>query len=473
MREQTIADVMAERIVDHLEAVDVDEHDPHQWALTLLMAAPAQRRAQAVHEHRPVGEAGEFVVQHLLRQLPGCIPAEGDVLALHQDLRALGGLLARQVFEHPDLAVLLVVEQAVLDLGLAGRPGHDLVERSQVPGAVGRVGERQQRHADEFFALEARLIAIGLVRSGHDAHLVEFDHTDDVVLEIGVGTVRHRLGVFETPSCLHVVVANEGPQDQDPSESRERAEHTDEERDPADRFAPGHVDDDPTHEVLVAERLRRHEVGRVALVGDLGLDLTGGSEPDELASGRKLVATHDEDDPTLLTPDREVDRDPVVEEEPALVVGEHLLRWVVDRAASVVALVAGIRDRRTELVDGEHLRHLVLVQDDCEGRDGAGHLRVTDRSRQRDITLFTGRSDLGRESEAGILDGTERAGEVGVEACQELPKWLDRGCLGQLALVATCLEVVDQQERTDDQDGERQDGGRHHHQACGAELDSG
>ena len=62
-------DVMAERIVDHLEAVDVDEHDPHQWALTLLMAAPAQRRAQAVQEHRPVGEACEFVVQHLLRQI--------------------------------------------------------------------------------------------------------------------------------------------------------------------------------------------------------------------------------------------------------------------------------------------------------------------------------------------------------------------------------------------------------------------
>ena len=64
--EQLVADRVAERVVDGLEAVEVDE----QHAEHAIVASHARERLlEAVGEHDPVGQAGERVVQHLVGEL--------------------------------------------------------------------------------------------------------------------------------------------------------------------------------------------------------------------------------------------------------------------------------------------------------------------------------------------------------------------------------------------------------------------
>ena len=58
--QQPVADIVAERIVDALEIVQVDEHDCH---LVVCALRQRQRMLQAIAEEAPVGEQGQRVVE--------------------------------------------------------------------------------------------------------------------------------------------------------------------------------------------------------------------------------------------------------------------------------------------------------------------------------------------------------------------------------------------------------------------------
>ena len=62
--QQLVAGVVAERVVDLLEAVEV--HDQHGHAAAVAAARPRGRVLDAVAEQRAVGQAGERVVQRLV-----------------------------------------------------------------------------------------------------------------------------------------------------------------------------------------------------------------------------------------------------------------------------------------------------------------------------------------------------------------------------------------------------------------------
>ena len=59
---------MAQRVVDHLEAVEVEEQHPDH---PVVARPPVQRVGQPFQQERPVGEAGQLVVEGPLLQL-GC-----------------------------------------------------------------------------------------------------------------------------------------------------------------------------------------------------------------------------------------------------------------------------------------------------------------------------------------------------------------------------------------------------------------
>ena len=67
----------AERVVDRLEVVEVDEQHRDRLAGA---AAPQQRVVDAIAEQRPVGEVGEQVVERLVRQLFLQLGQPGDRL---------------------------------------------------------------------------------------------------------------------------------------------------------------------------------------------------------------------------------------------------------------------------------------------------------------------------------------------------------------------------------------------------------
>src|SRR6185503_9871359 len=65
--EERVAGAVAERVVDQLEAVEVEEEDAEE--AVLLASRVADAVAQAVDEERPVGEAGEGVVERVVDEL--------------------------------------------------------------------------------------------------------------------------------------------------------------------------------------------------------------------------------------------------------------------------------------------------------------------------------------------------------------------------------------------------------------------
>src|SRR3546814_13664319 len=58
LREQLVADRVAQRVVDRLEAVEVEDH---QRAARLRLDRMAERAAEILGEVEPVGQAGEIV----------------------------------------------------------------------------------------------------------------------------------------------------------------------------------------------------------------------------------------------------------------------------------------------------------------------------------------------------------------------------------------------------------------------------
>jgi hypothetical protein len=75
--QQLVADVVAQRIVDELEAVEVDEQHRHLLVEPLRLR---QRLAQPIHQHRAVGQAGERVVVRQVLDARLLRLALGDVL---------------------------------------------------------------------------------------------------------------------------------------------------------------------------------------------------------------------------------------------------------------------------------------------------------------------------------------------------------------------------------------------------------
>ena len=74
--EQAVAGLVAERVVDDLEAVEVEEEDGDA---ALAPARAPQRLAEAVEEQRAVGQPGERVVQRAVGELELGALALGDV----------------------------------------------------------------------------------------------------------------------------------------------------------------------------------------------------------------------------------------------------------------------------------------------------------------------------------------------------------------------------------------------------------
>ena len=80
--QQLVADRVAEAVVDRLEVVEIDEDHRE---LTAVAPAARERQGQAILEQRPVGEAGEVVVERLMAELLLERDALGDVAEVEQD----------------------------------------------------------------------------------------------------------------------------------------------------------------------------------------------------------------------------------------------------------------------------------------------------------------------------------------------------------------------------------------------------
>ena len=128
LAQQRVAGVVAERVVDVLEVIEVEQQQPD---LVAGAARAGERGVEPVVEQRPVGQAGEAVVvgevpKALLDVAPlGDVladPEQGDDLAVVVDLAARLG---------PDMP-LRPVRRPDTELEGRGRPrAHDMVE----PGA--------------------------------------------------------------------------------------------------------------------------------------------------------------------------------------------------------------------------------------------------------------------------------------------------------------------------------------------------
>src|SRR5712692_11075820 len=88
---------VAEAVVEHLEAVEVDEQN--REVVALAAAHARQRLAEAVHEERAVGQPGERIVERVVTDL------------------VLGALAGRQIEEEPD-GRRLALEGAVVAVDL-------------------------------------------------------------------------------------------------------------------------------------------------------------------------------------------------------------------------------------------------------------------------------------------------------------------------------------------------------------------
>ena len=112
--EQGVAGEMAERVVHHLEAVEIDEHQCHQAAVAARLA---DRLMQAVLHQDPVRQPGEHVV---LRQIFGAllrVLALGHVARSQHDA-VYAGVIHEVVAERLEMdPVTLGVSEAKLDSG--------------------------------------------------------------------------------------------------------------------------------------------------------------------------------------------------------------------------------------------------------------------------------------------------------------------------------------------------------------------
>jgi hypothetical protein len=128
-----VAGRMAEAVVDGLEIVEIDEHDPDcRAAATRALDGVVD----SVCEQRPVGEARHGVVERLVRQLVLEFLSFADVAAVQHDaahvlvleqVRVLHLELEPGAVAMPERALDHVRLHTASDIGLADA-GHDLLE---------------------------------------------------------------------------------------------------------------------------------------------------------------------------------------------------------------------------------------------------------------------------------------------------------------------------------------------------------
>ena len=189
--QQLVAGVVAEAVVDHLEAVEVEQHQRHP--LTLVSDA-AERPLQPVHELGPVGQPGELVVAGRVLEALGDRLALRDVLDLADDeLRAVG---LRDVGERqrgPHRAAV-GPDVALLELVVASRLPAQLLGGELVEAPVVGVRELLDVAAEQLVGAVAEHPGEGAVHLDERAvHLGE-RHPDRGVLEGGAESL---LGVGE------------------------------------------------------------------------------------------------------------------------------------------------------------------------------------------------------------------------------------------------------------------------------------
>ena len=84
--EQRVADLVPQRVVEHLEAIDVRDHHGHQPVLTL---AARHLLSELVHEGLSVGEPGQGVEVGVSLQRVRDRALPGDVLAGRHEAQQL------------------------------------------------------------------------------------------------------------------------------------------------------------------------------------------------------------------------------------------------------------------------------------------------------------------------------------------------------------------------------------------------
>ena len=132
LAQHLVAGAVAERVVDALEAVEVEEVDGGGR----IAVAPGEHVAQAVAEQRPVGQAGERVVQGQALELDLHALAIGDVEEDAVEERVLAGLAVEHdghLVADPDVAAVGRAQAVLLDELLARARALGLVRRRRAP----------------------------------------------------------------------------------------------------------------------------------------------------------------------------------------------------------------------------------------------------------------------------------------------------------------------------------------------------
>ena len=173
LAEDLISGVMAEGVVDLLEAVEV-EHEDGEWAVGA--AGAVEGAGEAIFEEAAVGEAGEFVVE--------CQPLiAGDLFLEHDEDHADGdeGLL-----HVPDVGCDVGVGGVLDDPGMyeeAERPDKEAGEDGEASGALAGEAVAEVDGGDEVDGAEAPVddspVVVLIDEEGHSEPADEMDGDED------------------------------------------------------------------------------------------------------------------------------------------------------------------------------------------------------------------------------------------------------------------------------------------------------
>ena len=113
--EQPVSRLVAERVVDELEAVEVEE-EHGGGRLRGGALRPPDRLVEAVEEEHAVGQAGQRVVHRVVLQAPLGLLAGGDVGLAADHARGLPGVVAHRgpAGEHPAVRAVPVLDPVLL-----------------------------------------------------------------------------------------------------------------------------------------------------------------------------------------------------------------------------------------------------------------------------------------------------------------------------------------------------------------------
>jgi len=146
-RDQLVAGCVAERVVDELEAIEVEEEDGSRLVVS---GRELERSLQLLAEASAVEQAGEGVVVCEVLELALGPLAVGDVHDVG-DRERLPVVALREegaADENPD-GVPVAVDQALLELDVVAPPVGQLAELDGRRGPILRVGQGGERRADQ------------------------------------------------------------------------------------------------------------------------------------------------------------------------------------------------------------------------------------------------------------------------------------------------------------------------------------